>query len=764
MKIKEIKIKNYGDIIKDRYFKPSEKIHIVYGPNESGKTLSVEAITRMLFKWRYKDFQLKPRILESPSGSIIIQKDNGEDVTLDGNKNFPNEFKIDKIDVENVFVIRNSELNFDIKYCTDITDRLIGFEARNFEEIKKEIAKYGKLVKATSDSELSNKADKGSPQTYLFSLERISKDIKEYLDDQKYSEIDVKEGEALLKSQKLEELNKKLEELEISKKKKNYLTSSSKIKELNEVEERLQDLSIFTVEDYNVLLEIYPKYTHTLGEIDGLNNSLKSKKKNLEELNKEKEDLLKISNPHLSKKEIFDHIKYDALNIADEEKNLPAVDIKNNNKIGYALMGISLILFVVSLLIGKLLFIVFPLVIFVLGFYTIIRKVSSPRDKIYSKKRSLIEKSCLSLGISCDSYNDMLSKLSEFGDKLKDYEKELNNINNNKINPLNSSIQTLNEEFEKKEITKDGYWDKIKAIQDKTNVKDFDEYKKKYDERIELINNKEKIYSNLDELFDTKDLDNNSKIDIWKSKIEELSKYKDEEVMEYNGEEEEKIKAELRNLKVQFESLNHVLEDHRNKLKEFENDIAKFDIVDKISNLTVLEDIKKILDSKITDIENKKILSQQAIGIIEEIEREERGKTTELFGKDKEVAKLFNRITDGKFISVELDNGESKKEIKVVKHNGDEIKETHLSKGTFDQLYLSIRLAIGEKLLRGYKGFFIMDDPFVFSDITRLKEQFNILDKMANEQWNILYFTSKDEVKQLAQERGYTLQELDPLP
>jgi len=71
----------------------------------------------------------------------------------------------------------------------------------------------------------------------------------------------------------------------------------------------------------------------------------------------------------------------------------------------------------------------------------------------------------------------------------------------------------------------------------------------------------------------------------------------------------------------------------------------------------------------------------------------------------------------------------------------------NLSGGAYDQLYLSVRVALGEKLLKGSKGFFIMDDPFVKADKERLERQIDILRSISKLGWQIIYFTAKDEVR-----------------
>lgn len=78
--------------------------------------------------------------------------------------------------------------------------------------------------------------------------------------------------------------------------------------------------------------------------------------------------------------------------------------------------------------------------------------------------------------------------------------------------------------------------------------------------------------------------------------------------------------------------------------------------------------------------------------------------------------------------------------------NGRTLDASQLSGGAYDQLYLSIRLAIGENLLKGGQGFFIMDDPFIKADRERLRRQIDILKRICAAGWQIIYFTAKDEV------------------
>ena len=51
--------------------------------------------------------------------------------------------------------------------------------------------------------------------------------------------------------------------------------------------------------------------------------------------------------------------------------------------------------------------------------------------------------------------------------------------------------------------------------------------------------------------------------------------------------------------------------------------------------------------------------------------------------------------------------------------------------------------------MKGNTGFFILDDPFIKSDSKRLAKQVELLKKISNLGWQIIYFSSKNEIRNL---------------
>jgi len=156
------------------------------------------------------------------------------------------------------------------------------------------------------------------------------------------------------------------------------------------------------------------------------------------------------------------------------------------------------------------------------------------------------------------------------------------------------------------------------------------------------------------------------------------------------------------------------------------------------------------LQESIDENETNKDDVLEIMRIFEEIEREEKEKVSELFGKESPVSQHFKEITGSLYQKVIFNQERGK--IEVERKDGLVLDAEKLSGGAYDQLYLSIRLALGEKLLKEKKGFFIMDDPFIKASPDRLKRQMKVLKKISSSGWQIIYFTAKGEVKEALKE------------
>ncbi|HPZ22974.1 MAG TPA: hypothetical protein PKV05_08145, partial [Bacillota bacterium] len=99
---------------------------------------------------------------------------------------------------------------------------------------------------------------------------------------------------------------------------------------------------------------------------------------------------------------------------------------------------------------------------------------------------------------------------------------------------------------------------------------------------------------------------------------------------------------------------------------------------------------------------------------------------------------IFRTITAGKYTRVLLD---PQLNLQVETCQGLELPASALSQGTFDQLYLALRLSLAQDMLAGSPGFLILDDAFLCADSARLEKMLALMARLARDGWQILYFT-----------------------
>jgi len=160
-----------------------------------------------------------------------------------------------------------------------------------------------------------------------------------------------------------------------------------------------------------------------------------------------------------------------------------------------------------------------------------------------------------------------------------------------------------------------------------------------------------------------------------------------------------------------------------------------------------LENIERKTQDFIEEKETSKNDAIISLKIIEEIANQEKTKIREQFGKKNPVSKYFSKMTEGLYTAVEFE--EKKEKIEVIRKDEVTLSPWQLSGGTYDQLYFSIRLALGEKLFGEERGFFILDDPFIKASRNRLIILMKMLKNISKSGWQIIYFSAKEEVREI---------------
>jgi len=648
-KINRIQISHYGPL-RDIDLELNSGLNVFYGKNESGKTLIVEAITKMLLE-DDSNFQGIERVSQKPNGLLTIEKgDEQYDASQESIDYTFGDIKAE--DIRNAFIIRDFDLRLPERdnsfgngdYFNDITDRILGSKTNKIERIQEEISDIGYLTSASEDARLDNTKDEGK----LLDKKKKAKDLKDNLDSYLREIREKGIYQSLNKLNTLEEeINTKNEQVEI-------LKNARKQKKYQEAENLL--------------------------------NKVKSAEKDIAGLEDEEKLLEELK-----------EIKSRAENFEGSTSDVKL--IKLGSIITTLFTGLALIAAIIT---PTPVFIFSALIFSALAFYTAtkyhstkkeVNKKRNERDKIIEKARAK---------------NLEVKNLSEVVEEVRKYETNLEKQKQELRGKRNDSIGQLKGKFD-------------------ANPQDIKE---------------------------------------WEDTIEEFSNTFDPVEEEFSQEKLKETENRLEDLKNKREELRTQLKKYKDELNSFNQDFE--DAVDgrflEENKITIdsIEDLEKALNQIEQFIENLKLTtrsSKDAIGILEELKEEESDEFNRLFENESYAVEMFRRGTKGNYVDINYDKGSQM--LKTERKDGREITPEELSQGTYDLLFMSIRLSLAKEILEE-PGFLVLDNAFVHSDVERVKRELEFLTKLEDEGWQIIYLTFRDDIKKELQDLT-TVKELDRL-
>ena len=217
--------------------------------------------------------------------------------------------------------------------------------------------------------------------------------------------------------------------------------------------------------------------------------------------------------------------------------------------------------------------------------------------------------------------------------------------------------------------------------------------------------------------------------------------------------------------------LGEALKRHSNALEEFAKRAYKLNFraflnreLDlEIKNLDSLKQLIPQLDELQCEIKEDAQIAMGSLKFFDMLEEEEKAKVEIVFKEGNLASQLFSKTTYGRYSEVEYDYENDK--IIVRRPTGETFPVEKLSRGARDQLYLSIRVALGQMLLEGKNGFFIMDDAFISSDDKRINQQIDLLKTVSEMGWQTIYLSAKKgTIDLLSQATPNKVITLKPLP
>lgn len=757
MRIKEFSISRYGPLPETGRI-PLSDFSLIFGKNDDGKTLTIDAIVRLLLKVGRSLFRNIDRVDEAPEGYLILDYE-GEELKLPEKGYLSDIAGLTSQDFRNVFIIRDSDLSVasEGEFYEGVTDRLTGLRTREISSIRERLRELGRLTRADSNGRLSDSANFEKVGSRVDRTYHLIAEIERLEDELKHESFDELEERVAKTKEDTSSCEQELSDFEDARKRERYEKTRRALDSIQSATKQLEALGVYSDDEERLwsgaetqIVTYAETETELSSELDSKQSALEKRGEYLEE---KKRDFRVIES---LKEEVAKEIEPDMATYKMRSGELAQQKSRTNLFIVAAIVS--------ALLLGTSILGIAvkpaPLFYVLAALFLVALLVSAAFVFLFIYGKSWlagvferIKLRASSLGLGGESIEEILSKIREFDNGRTKMKEELADIERH-VNLLKEQTKDL------KENKLPGVRQKIREVREKTDglrrkvgVETLEDYREKLKLKKECEDSVEWHSRMLKDNLGSKGETLHENISYWRDEVDGLEQFKakakdivwdEKAVSERSG--------ILNDLRKKEQELRHMMADFSKQLADVGTEANEILMLedDRVhcGTSSDLKAIKDRLQDFILKVEENRDNTLAVMELFEEIEQEEEEKVSHLFGKDSLVSKYFSEITGGIYEEAEFVSDESgERRIRVRFKNGDTLYADRLLGGAYDQLYFSVRLALGEKLLKGSTGFFIMDDPFVKADTERLRRQIDILKRISKLGWQIIYFTAKDEMK-----------------
>ncbi len=638
MKIKEFSIIEYGPLPERGKF-ILEDFNLFYGSNESGKTLTIDALIKLLIGKSTDQFKNLDRVEGKPEGYVILKTHDDKKLKLHGKKKVSNVIEISLNDFSNLFIIRNSDLELykEDEFYNSLTDRLLGLRINDINKIIKRLIDIGKLT--SSARQFRNIGD----EKFLDKVneaESCIKEIDNLIEDIKERDFDTLEEKHVNINSQIQLKKQKIQAYEEARKRETYQKGIHSSNSLKRYDEEIEKLKSFNENDK----DLWNK------KEDDNNNLIEKREKKLLKLRDLKDNLIKTRN-ELHEKEL-DFENPTKIKIAIEENYKPIIKdyemklgrvASKAEKVRYftSVFYVSALLFgifffagmVSTLILGYFLAILFGILSVLIFFY----KFQYIRDKAHLKGVSeRLKVELVKYGLSGENVNEISLKIQKFIDNFNINQINLNDLKNSikrleeKINTLESEdIPELNNELDEiKNI--------IEKIKEKSNTQTLEEYISNFKIKKEYIKKSDEEKAILKNIFGVANetvVEENLR--FWEDEIEKLEIFKDKyEEIKFNEEMLTQLNEEKEKLSDKLDQIETRMDEIKARLSQFEIKVNYVLSMEKnhlyCNTSNDLKEIQRILMNFLNQANEKKDNILDIIEICNDIELREKEKISKL--------------------------------------------------------------------------------------------------------------------------------------
>lgn len=757
MRITEIHVGRYGPLVR-RTVEVEPGVHVLYGPNEAGKTLFLEATLRLVEPDIPGVMPGVSRIEEEPHG-YVRASGSGETDQVDGDESLFAGTDVEPAHLANIFIVRESALTLlaeEHNFYSSLTEHIGELHTSALDRIEDELLERGRLTRTRR--ELSSAEGRDNAEGVRERANSLREEIEAYVEQAETEGLDELEGQLVAARARLDRLAEEVEALEQAESLHRHRRLESRLEEYRGASEKVEQLAALTRED---LLRLHSRRDAIEGErerISSLREEIEEHERRIAALGDridQKQDEL----APLEEREA--HVQHVASRLDDfREGSEPANDLRDTERVvlwtGIGFLGAGCVLQAVALIVGAGLDAV-ALIAAGLGAgglagYGLLRH----RRRQAEAERHALAHAAAEAGLEAEEPREVAAEIRHFRSRVEGIGQRIDTLADRR-DDHRTRLDTLRSEIEKSRKTIEERKEEIDGLLGDAGMDSVEEYEAALDRKEEAEEDRSEARTILAEALGDPDADDwRGEVEAWEEELSAIVEGIEvaEAAHEYDPSTHEEKRATLQEREAETSSLSVRLEEHRDRIARFERRVR--DNIDaepflgsriELEAMTTdgLRRLAKELDDLVDRIDHDADVSGLLLNVVDELRAEEERKITDLFAVDGPATEAFRRISDGRYREVRYDPDD--RTLLVSDAEGRELTPEQLSKGARDQMYLAARVGLANRLLGGDRGFFILDDPLVAADRERLSAAFRVLQSLADEGWQILYFTAKEEVR-----------------
>jgi len=487
VRIKEFTIMRYGPLPNTERILLNN-FNLFFGKNEDGKTLTIDALVKLLLGRNIRDFERIDRVEEIPEGYVTILDDKGKEIKLPEKGNLTKAIDLTPSECRNIFIVRNSDLSIardiaqESDFYTNVTDRLTGLRTKAISSIKKKLRDLGKLTRAESDAELSDKKDFGNIKSRLSKASKLIEKINSLQEKIEEEKFDALEEESVKQREEIEVISHEMKSLEEARKREKYEKGKEALNKLKEALERYKQLEIYS-DDEERLWRDYEKEVKTSAE--QRENSvirLKEEEKELKEKNEklsEAERDFRVFDER--RKKLNDEVRPELKNYEMEVGKVKSEETKN--RFYKVLAIISVVLLSISMLgviinPSPVLYGLLTAFLISTGILAVLRFLFTQRKAHLTAVFERIKLAISKLELGAEKPEEIYANIQRFEEKYSQKVEELEKIRTGK-KVLENDIKNLGEEILRLKRRIRDTKDKIDELRKKSKVDSLQEYANK---------------------------------------------------------------------------------------------------------------------------------------------------------------------------------------------------------------------------------------------------------------------------------------------